>query len=205
MSVSLKRSHRSAGFKCSPKIPERDHKSHCFSRAGIEAERDVESPRLFRDSVDNDPPNPDDIGRLSDAPRRIAKHCPPQPASLVIAIHRQPGQDHDRDRIRHVSPELPRNAGLCDGAGGEGVIAGDVLAFTYCVSPGCATSLIRQCAAFKPVIQYRLARIEAVNLMIVSQRFGRRKRRAHSQGAGVCMLLSSRLFGCGGAFRRARN
>jgi hypothetical protein len=41
--------------------------------------------------------------------------------------------------------------------------------------------------------------------MIVAQRFGRRKRRAHSHGAGVCMLFTSRLFGSGGASRRARN
>ena len=107
--------------------------------------------------MDNDPPNPNGIGRLNDSPRRIAKHRPPQPMSLVAASHRQPGQDHDWDRIRHVPPELPRNACLCDGAGGEGVIADDVLAFSYYVSPGCTTSLIRLRAALKPVVQYKFA------------------------------------------------
>ena len=56
-----------------PKIAERGHQGHGFGRARIEAECDVESSRILWDRVDYDPPNPDGIGRLSDAPRRIAK------------------------------------------------------------------------------------------------------------------------------------
>jgi hypothetical protein len=87
----------------------------------------------------------------------------------------------------------------------EARAAGDALAFTDDVRPGGAADVIRACAALEPVVERRLVRRQAVDFMIFSQRLRRRKRHAHSQTAGVCMLLRRRLFGHGGAFRRARN
>jgi len=91
------------------------------------------------------------------------------------------------------------------GAGGQGVIAGDALAFTDYVGPGGASHLIRTRAAPKPVVQGSFARSGTVEFMMFGQRLRCRERYAHSQGAGVCMLLSRRLFGRGGASRRVRN
>ena len=107
---------RLAGLECGPKIPERDHESHRFSRTRIEAEPDVEFSRLLRKGVYNDPPNSDGIGRVCDAPGRIAKHGSSQPTSLVGPVYCQPSQDHDRNGIRHIPTEPPWNARLSDGA-----------------------------------------------------------------------------------------
>jgi len=100
----------------SPKIAERDHESHCLGRAWIEAQRDVEPSCVLRDRVNNDAPDPDGIGCVNDALRRIAKQRSPQAAALVIAIHGQPRQNDDRDRIWHVPPESAWDAPQCNSA-----------------------------------------------------------------------------------------
>ena len=196
---------RSVGFECSAKIPETDHKRHGFSRARIEAQGDVEPSRLLGDCVDNDAPNPDGIGRLSDTARGVAKHGAPQSTSLVTEIHRQPGQDHDRDGIRHISSELTTDDRVCDSARGECVVADDAFVFTDYVGPGGATRLVRAGATSEPFVYCSFTRSKGVNLMVLCQRLRSRKRRVQSHGAGVRMVLSSRLFGRGGASNFAKN
>ena len=92
-----------------------------------------------------------------------------------------------------------------DGTGSKGVIGDYALPIADYIGAGSAGGLIRPCTTSEPVVQNRFTGIEAVNLMIVRQGLRCGKRLTHSHGGGVCMLLSSRLFGFGGASRRARN
>src|SRR6202035_3936095 len=120
-------------FQRCAKIPKRHHQRHDFGRARIETECDIESSRLIGDSMNNDPPNPNSVSRLSDSPGRITKHRPSQTTPLPTAIHGQPRQYHHGDRTRHISPELPGNGCLCNSTGGEYIVTNDALAFTQYV------------------------------------------------------------------------
>jgi len=70
--------------------------------------------------MDDDPPNANRIGGLGYAARRIAKQSTSQAASqiatMIAAIHRQPGQHRNRNRIRHVPPKPAGNRNLRDGS-----------------------------------------------------------------------------------------
>src|SRR6185503_20687008 len=74
-------------FEGGANVLKRHHKSHRFGGTRIESQCDIEFSRIIGDSVHHDPPNPDGVGRLSGAIRRIAKHRASQATSLLTPIN----------------------------------------------------------------------------------------------------------------------
>src|SRR3546814_19716653 len=79
-------------------------------------------PCVLRNGLDQDGPDPGDIGGLQRPQHRIAQKGAAEPASLSRAIHRQPADHHHRHRVRHVAPRPPRRRGMANRPGCEGVI-----------------------------------------------------------------------------------
>jgi len=78
----------SAGLNCTPQIPQRDYKSHCFGGTRIETERKIKTPSFLGNRVNDDTANSDAVGGLINAQGSIAKHCSTDTLSLVGLIDR---------------------------------------------------------------------------------------------------------------------
>jgi len=115
---------------------------------------------------------------MRDAEGRISKERPSQALVLVASIDGEPRQNHDRNRIAQVPSELPRNRSESDCARGERVVADDGLAITSYIGSRGAACLVGASAASEPVVQDRLARIEAVDLVNLGQGLRRPERHA---------------------------
>ena len=188
-----------------PDVGQRGHEGHRFTRAGVEAERNIERPRFLRDRVNHDAANADRVSGLRHTACAVAKQRAAQATALMRLIDSEAGQDGDRNWVRHIAAEPPGNAFHGHRSRSQGVVADDRVPFAHHEGPGRPARLIGARATPQPVIERRLARTEIIDLVMSRQRRRRRQRPAHSQGAGVCRLLRKRLLGRGGASSRARN
>lgn len=84
-----------------------------------------------------------------------------QMLSLCPAIDREPGENHDRNRIRHVASHAARRELVRNGAGRHGVVAADNTVLIGddkgAARPAC---LVGQCPALEPVIEHGLAALK---------------------------------------------
>ena len=89
-----------------------------------------------------------------------------QVQSLRPAIDREPGENHDRNRIRHVASHAARCELVRNGAGRHGVVTVDAAALVGDdEGAACTASLVGQCPALKPFIEHDLAALEVIQSM----------------------------------------
>ena len=103
----------------SPHVGERHHERHRFSRRRIEAKRLIERLGLIRNSLNDDPPDADRVGRLLNPQGAVAKKRSAEAPALLRAVDGQPAEHDNRDRLRHVAPKAANAACLSDRAGGH--------------------------------------------------------------------------------------
>ena len=73
--------------------------------------------------------------------------------SLRPAIDREPGKNHDRNRIRHVATYAARREVVRNGTGRHGVVTSDVAALVGDDKAAARTAgLVGQCPALEPVV-----------------------------------------------------
>ena len=93
-----------------------------------------------------------------------------QRCSLMLSLHpavdREPGEHHDRNRIRHVAANPACCQLVRNGTGCHGVVATDATVLIG-DDKGAArsASLVGQCSALEPVIEHGLAALEVIQSM----------------------------------------
>lgn len=129
-----------------------------------------------------------------------------QMPSLRLAIDREPSEDHNGYRIRHVTAHAPRCKLVRNGAGGQGVIATDQAALiSNNKSAARPARLVGQCPALQPVVERGLAAVAIIKSMQSRQRLRRPELHVHGfadflpQGAFTAMRRSSLGLPVGGA------
>ena len=97
---------------------------------------------------------------------RVLEQAGAQVQSLRPAIDREPGENHDRHRVRHVASHAARCELVRNGTGRHGVVTADV-AVRIGDDEGAAraASLVGQCPALEPVIEHGLAALEVIQSM----------------------------------------
>ena len=70
-----------------------------IGRTGPEFPRLVPLPRRIVLGMHQQAANAGDVGGLSGAQQRILEQGLTQPFALMLLVHREPGQDHDRYRM----------------------------------------------------------------------------------------------------------
>jgi len=97
---------------------------------------------------------------------RVLEQGGAQVQSLRPAIDREPGENHDRNRIRHVASHDARRELVRNGAGRHGVVAADVAVIVGDHKGAARTaSLVGQCPALEPVIEHGLSALEVIQSM----------------------------------------
>lgn len=97
---------------------------------------------------------------------RVLEQGGAQVQSLRPAIDRKAGQNHDRNRIRHVPSNATRCESVRNGAGRHGVVTADVAVLVGDDEAAARTAgLVGQCPALKPLIEHGLAAREVIQLM----------------------------------------
>ncbi len=137
---------------------------------------------------------------------RVLEQGGAQVQSLRPAIDREPGENHDRNRIRHVASHAARCEMVRDGAGRNGVVTVDAAALVGDdEGAACTASLVGQCPALEPVIEHGLAALKVVQSMCSHQGLRQAELQAQPfadflpQGALTAMRRSSPGLRMGGA------
>jgi len=137
---------------------------------------------------------------------RVLEQGGAQVQSLRLAVDREPGEHHDRNRIRHVAAHATRCELVRDGAGRHGVVTADMAALIGDNEGAARTAgLIGQCPAPKPVIEHGLATLEIIQSMCSRQGLRRTELQTQAfadflpQGALTATRRSSPGLRVGGA------
>ena len=86
--------------------------------------------------------------------------------SLPPAVDREPGENHDRNRIQHVATHAARGELVRNGPGGQGVVAEDkTVLIADDEGARRAARLIGQCPALEPFVERGPAAVEVVEPM----------------------------------------
>ena len=103
------------------------------------------------------------LGHSHRAIDRVLEQGGAQMHSLCLATDREPGENHYRNRIRHISAHATRCDLVRNGAGCHGVVAADA-AYLIGHHEGAAGAacLIGQCPALEPVIELDLATLKVL-------------------------------------------
>jgi hypothetical protein len=146
---------------------------------------------------------------------RVLEQGGAQVQSLRPAIDREPGKNHDRDRIGHVASHAARCELVRNGAGRHGVVTADMAALVGDHEGAARTaSLVGQCPALEPVIEHGLAALEIIQSMCSRQGLRRTELQAQAfadflpQGALTAMRRSSpglRVDGASSSLVNCRN
>src|SRR6266568_1487733 len=104
--------------------------------------------------------NSDHVGSMSNSLSGISKKGVSDATVLPSTMHGEAAQHYDRNRIRHISPELARGARHRDGTGSEGIIANYFRRFTCHIGPGRARDLIGTRPSLQPVVERDFSRRE---------------------------------------------
>jgi hypothetical protein len=99
-----------------------DHESRISGTLG-ESELEIEGSRVLRDGMNDDSANTDDVSGVRDTLDGIFEETPANAFSGEAEIDSEPPQHDDRNRIRHVSSELPWQPSQTDRPRIESVIA----------------------------------------------------------------------------------
>lgn len=161
---------------------------------------------IFVECVDEKGSHPGILRYSHDAIHGILQQRYAQMASLSPAIDREPSENHDGYRVRHVATHATRCELVRNGARGQGAITTDqaVLIADY---KGAArrARLVGQCPALEPVVERGLAAVEFIETMRSRQRLRRAELQAQAfagflpQGAFTAMRRSSPGLRVGGA------
>jgi len=97
---------------------------------------------------------------------RVLEQGGAQVQTLRPAIDREPGENHDRHRIRHVASHAARCELVRNGAGRHGVVTADLAALVGDDEGAArAAGLVGQRPALEPVIEHGLAAREVIQSM----------------------------------------
>jgi hypothetical protein len=138
-----------------------------------ETEAFVPLSRPFVLCVDQDCPDASDFGSPSDAQDGVAKQRLPQPSSLKGSVDRKSTQEHDRDGVRHVPPDLAGRRREHDGAIGKAVKSYDTSAFANDVGSRSAGAFIAQRPGSQPIVELGETAIEGIEIMSRAKRLRR--------------------------------
>ena len=137
---------------------------------------------------------------------RVLKQGCAQVQSLRPEIDREPGENHDRNRIRHVASHAARCELVQNGAGRHRVVTTDVAVLVGDDEGAARTAgLVGQCPALEPVIEHGLAAREIIRSMCSRQGLRRTELQAQAfadfllQGALTVMRRSRPGLRAGGA------
>jgi hypothetical protein len=137
---------------------------------------------------------------------RILEQGTAQVKSLRPAIHREPGENHDWNRIRHIASHAARCKLVRNSACGHGVVTADMPALVGDNEGAARTAgLVGQCPALEPVIENGLAALEIIESMRSRQGLRRTELQTQTfvdflpQGALTAMRRSSPGLRAGGA------
>lgn len=108
---------------------------------------------LFTEGMDEHDANSRDVRRLERPQQGVAQHARADALTRIPPVHRQAGQDHDGNGLRHVAFDGACHKAALDAADGQGVVADDRVAKTDHIGAGCAGALVFHCPMSQPVTQ----------------------------------------------------
>jgi len=158
----------------------------------LEAEVAVEGFRIRVDCVDDHRPCSELSSAAYAAPERIDEQLTAEPRPLFATVECEPRKQHYRDRIRHPPPKASRRARVPDGAHGQRVVADNSIATTQHVRRGGACGGDRPRRLSQPAAQRLNVGAEAVDVVVVSERFDRPEP-IGAQRAGIWLRLPAYL------------
>ena len=113
----------------------------------------VKGRGLFTEGMDEHGANSRDVRCLERPQQGVAQHARADALPRIPPVHRQSGQDHDGNGLRHVAFNGACHKAALDAADGQGVVADDRVAETDHIGAGCAGALVFQCPMSQPVTQ----------------------------------------------------
>jgi len=130
----------------------------------------VPCPGLCIFGVHENRPDPRDVGGLERAQQCILEERPPQTLALVLHIHRQPGQNHDRHRVtRQPFGNPTRCVRWRNAADNKGIESNHTPQCNANVSLGAASLLSLQRIPLQKMIQCGMTTVETINIIGCSQ------------------------------------
>src|SRR5207302_3675230 len=113
--------------------------------------------------------NPRYFGSLHGSQYRIAQQRDSDSLSLTIFMNGEPPKYHHRHWIWHVALDLSRGTGVGNRSHCQRIVADDSSPSANHIGARCATLLVLECPATKPVIQRGLAAFKIGNAVLAGE------------------------------------
>lgn len=150
-----------------------DHQGQWFAWARVKTKRQIEVPGVFRNGVQDDAANTDDIGGLRDALRGVTKKGAAHALPLFVAVDRQPREYGDRDRIGYIPSKAAGSSIHCYDTGSQGIIADYLICLAEDVSARRAGDLIGPRPFSEPFVERGFAGAKISGIVPVGKELGR--------------------------------
>lgn len=141
-----------------------------ISRAGLEFPGFVPLPCRIILGMDQQAANAGDVGGLRGAQQRILEQSLAQTFTLMLLVHGEPGQNHDRHRVARQPLHHSRRRGLrIDTADGKAVEADHPVTLAADIGLRAVGLLVDERVALQELVQRGLATIERIDLIRCSE------------------------------------
>jgi hypothetical protein len=150
---------------------QRKHQHQRASRGRSKAMSQVEFCGTFMKCVNQKRCDTGYLCRLCRPTYRIRQEPTADTLAGSLSPNSQATKEHHRDRVRHVFSHAGYDIVTCDCSGGEAMITNHHIMLAHNIRPRRTTRLICKRAALQPLVEGRLATIEASKNMIVVQFF----------------------------------
>ena len=138
--------------------------------AGLKLPLQIPLPSYFILDMHKQRSDTGNVSRLRSAQQRVSEQCFPQPRPLMLNIHSQPGQDHDRHRVLWNAFD---HSGRCccwvDTADGKAVKPNHRPAIATHIGLGTVGLLIDQRKSLQKLVERSLATIKGLDSVRASQ------------------------------------
>ena len=141
-----------------------------ISRAGLEFPRFVPLTRGIVFGMDQQTANPGDVGSLCGAQQGVLEQGLAQTLTLMLLVHGESSQDHDRHRVTRQPRHHFRGRGFrIDAADGEAVEADHQVTLAADIGLHAVGLLVDERIALQELVQCGLAAIERIDLIRCSE------------------------------------
>ena len=144
-----------------------------IGRAWLEVEMFIETFGRIIFGVDEERTDTRNTCRIECPQHRILEKGGAQPFTLFSRIHGEPGKDHERHGMTRYSLDNPfRRLAVCDAPDRQAVIADNPAATADNIGLGTAGLLADEGVAFQKAVEFRLAAVEGIRIMLMPDFLG---------------------------------